>query len=240
MLHLCSGQMGYQAWSRTGLAGAAAIWEDSPAVGPWSPAPELRRRLRAQFWGLPEARVADPELAALAALDRAEAVALWFSEEPWDQLAQLWVVALLHGRESGRRPRLETVPMRLGGCEVPPAALLKAFEHRRLLTEGDQAQAARLWDRFQAEDWPWLWEWHRSSHGLPGLPRLAQALTRVLEDRPPYEPGRTERQVRDLMAGGIHDLPTMMRALAEREEPYGVAWYGDQVVARLLAGPAGP
>jgi hypothetical protein len=226
--------MGLQAWTAAGLPGEARAWRDSPAVGPWSPDPLLRVRLRARFWGLPEAtRDFEDEEAILQSLRQAGTAVLWFSEEPWDQLAQLRVVASL-GRQAPC-PSLELVPLRQGGSGVAPAFMAEAYALRQPMPEEDREEAVRLWDRFEAEDWPALWKWLHKGRGIAALPHLDRALARVLEDRPPHVPGRTERQVRDLLAGGVRDLSAMMEALAAREAPYGLAWYGDLVVGRLMA-----
>jgi hypothetical protein len=129
---------------------------------------------------------------------------------------------------------LEPVPLATAAAGSTPEALREAFAARRPLTEGARREAAGLWERFQAGDWPALRAWVNQGRELAGLPHLAPALARVLEDRPPHVPGRTERQVRDLMAAGVRDLPGLMRALAKLETPFGVAWYGDRVVARLM------
>jgi hypothetical protein len=226
--------MGHQAWMAAGLPGEALVWRDSPAVGPWSADPDRRSHLRAQFWDLPEGSIAfQEEERALQSLRRASSAVLWFSAEPWDQMAQLWVLARLTREEP--RLFLETAGLREGGSGVPPATMAKAFTVRLPLTPGDREVAVQLWDRFEAEDWPALWKWLHKSGELVSLPHLARALARVLEDRPPHVPGRTERQVRDLQAAGIHDLPGMMHALATLEAPYGLAWYGDLVVRKLMA-----
>ncbi len=234
MLHLCSGDMGRSAWAAAGLPGEALVWRDSPAVGPWSADPQRRVRLRAQFWELPDGVPAfQEEQATLASLARAGGAVLWFSAEPWDQLAQLWVVARLVREDPALF--LELAPLREGGCRVPAATLERAFTFRSVLAPGDREVAVRLWERFEAEDWPALWKWLHKSGELASLPHLSRALARVLEDRPPHVPGRTERQVRDLQASGVHDLSGMMRALAALEAPYGLAWYGDRVVRKLMA-----
>ena len=233
MLHLVSGDMGLKAWDRAGLPGQALVWRDSPAMGPWEPDPVRRAALRAPFWGLPESTVAfrDEEV-ALQAIGQAGAAVLWFSDEPWDQMAQLWVVARLTRMPS--LPALERALLREGGSGVPPAAMGAALAGRLPLTLEDREEAARLWDRFEAGDWPGLRQWLDQGRALDSLPWLGPALTRVLEDRPPHVPGRTERQVRDLMAAGVADLSGMMRALAALEAPYGMAWYGDLVVRNLM------
>lgn len=213
-------------------------WRDSPAVGPWSADPGVRARLRAQYWGLPAGTDAfREEEDTLQAVRRAGSAVLWFSAEPWDQMAQLWVLARLSRGEP--RPFLTLATLREGGCAVPAAALDQAFQLRQPLAPGDREQAAWLWDRFEAEDWPALWKWLHQGREIPSLPFLARALARVLEDRPPLVPGRTERQVRELKAAGVRDLPAMMRALGALEAPYGMAWYGDLVVRKLMEGKPG-
>lgn len=224
--------MGRLGWAAAGLPGEALVWRDSPAMGPWSPDPERRAGLRAQFWGLTGDSAAREEEAVLGTLLGAGSVILWFSAEPWDQLAQLWVVARLTREQPSMY--LELAQLREGGSEVPPAATEKAFAARTPLVPEDRELALRLWDRFEAEDWPALWKWLHKSGEMPSLPFLARALARVLEDRPPHVPGRTERQVRELQAAGVCDFSGMMKALAALEAPYGLAWYGDLVVKKLM------
>ena len=101
---------------------------------------------------------------------------------------------------------LELARLREGGDGVAPAALGQAFALRAGVAPEDRAVALRLWDRFEAEDWLGLWKWLHRGHGLGSMPDLARALARVLEDRPPHVPGRTERQVRDLQAAGVRTL----------------------------------
>lgn len=224
--------MGRLAWAAAELPGEALVWRDSPAMGPWSPDPERRAELRAQFWGLTGDSAVREEETVLGTLQGAGSAILWFSAEPWDQLAQLWVVArLIRERPS---MYLELAQLRDGGSQVPPAAMARAFAARSPLAPEDRELALRLWDRFEAEDWPALWKWLHKTGDVASLPFLPRALARVLEDRPPHVPGRTERQVRELEAAGIRDLSRMMRALAALEAPYGLAWYGDRVVRKLM------
>jgi hypothetical protein len=192
--------------------------------------------LRDRYWGLPEGCGAfrEEEEDSLQAMRRAGSAVLWFSSEPWDQMAQLWVLASLSREEP--RPFLSLASLREGGGDVPAATLEQAFRLRQPLAPEDREEAVQLWERFEAEDWPALWKWLHQGREIPSLPFLARALARVLEDRPPMVPGRTERQVRELMAAGVRDLSAMMRALAELETPYGLAWYGDLVVKKLMQG----
>ena len=225
--------MGRLAWSAADLPGTARVWRDSPAMGPWSPDPHRRARLRARYWDLPEGASAfQEEEDTLAAVHRAGSAVLWFSAEPWDQLAQLWIVA----RTAREDPAviLELANLREGGDQVPRATLEQAFAARATLAPEDREAAIGLWDRFEAEDWPALWKGLHRGGELATLPFLARALARVLEDRPPHVPGRTERQVRDLEAAGVRGISAMMAALAGLEAPYGVAWYGDRVVMKLM------
>jgi hypothetical protein len=224
--------MGRLAWAAADLPGEALLWRDSPAMGPWSSDPERRAGLRAQFWGSTGDSAVREEEAVLGTLLGAGSAVLWFSAEPWDQLAQLWVVARL----TRERPSmyLELAQLRAGGSQVPPAAMERAFAARTPLAPEDRELALRLWDRFEAEDWPALWKWLHKRGEVASLPFLPRAMARVLEDRPPHVPGRTERQVRELQAAGVRDLSGMMKALAALEAPYGLAWYGDLVVKKLM------
>lgn len=233
MIHLCSGDMGYQAWGQAGLPGTARIWRDSPAVGPWSPDQRRRAVLRARLWGVehPETAVREEE-ETMQLLEHDGNPVLWFSEEPWDQLALLWVVASL--ARAGSVPTPECVPLHQGGSGVPPEAMWAAFQDRRALPRSEQEEARRLWDRFEAEDWPGLQAWVESGKVLGAMPELRLALARVLEDRAPNRPGRTRRQVQTLMAAGIRDVSGMMKSLAAMETPYGLAWYGDLYVSKLM------
>jgi len=156
MLHLCSGDMGRKAWLAAGLPGEALIWRDSPAVGPWSPDPERRAGLRADYWGLPDRAAFREEEATLRAILGAGAAVLWFSAEPWDQLAQLWVAARLIRKDPA--VHLELARLREGGDGVAPAMLGQAFTLRAGLAPEDRAVVLRLWDRFEAEDWLALWK----------------------------------------------------------------------------------
>jgi hypothetical protein len=224
--------MGRSAWAAAALPGEAVAWQDSPAMGPWSPDPHLRIELRAKFWGVSDGSALREEEAVLRSLLAARGAVLWFSAEPWDQLAQLWVVARLTREDPS--VHLELAHLKEGGCRVPPATLEKAFTTRSLLAREDRELTLRLWDQFEAEDWPGLWKWLHKGGEVGSMPFLPRALARVLEDRPPHVPGRTERQVRDLQACGVRDLSGMMKALAALEAPYGLAWYGDLVVRKLM------
>jgi hypothetical protein len=225
--------MGYQGWCRAGLPGTARIWRDSPAVGPWSPDPVQRVALRARFWGVDDpAAMLREEAETLELLARDGNPVLWFSREPWDQLALLWMVASL--ARTGSDLALERAPLQEGGNSVAPEILEADFQRRHPINHAEQEQAARLWARFEAGDWPGLRGWLESGESLAALPDLRLALARILEDRPPDYPGRSERQVRDLMAAGVRDLGRMMEALAGLEQPYGIAWYGDLYVRKMM------
>lgn len=233
LIHLCSGDMGHRAWVSARLPGEALIWKDSPAVGPWSPDPVVRARLRVRFWGLPEGDGAvQEEGRIISALRQADTAILWFSEEPWDQVAQLWVVAQL--ARDRARPDIAGVLLKEGGSAVPPPVMRAAFDDRFSMTLQDIEEAIQLWDHFEHEDWTGLRNRLSQNRELPSFPFLGRALVRVLEDRTPNGPGRTERQVKDLMAAGIQDLSAMMDELARLESPYGLAWYGDAVVKNLM------
>lgn len=233
MIHLCSGDMGFLAMTKAGFGHGTLIWRDSPAVGPWHRDPARRVQLRARFWQIPESALTDGEGPVLAVLRKERQAALWFSQEPWDQMALLWIIATLAG-EAGC-PELLVVPLAEGGSEVSEASLKEAFGRRYEVPPRAVQEACRLWEGFQEGAWAALRNHLEQGDPCPALPWLAPALSRVLEDRPPFAPGRTERQIRELMAAGVKDLPGMMTRLAELEKPYGLAWYGDKLVGEVMA-----
>lgn len=208
MLHVVSGDAGLARLRHDGFQGRVAVQRDSPAVGPWDADPSRCTALRAAFW---EDRDAEP----VTRLDPrpGETLRLHFAAEPWDQLAQLAVLAALDGRP-------EPGPLLTEDGPIDPEDLTRALA---------------LFDRVATQDWRGLEA--SVPDLLPRLPHLLPAVARVIEDHPAQGEGRTERQIRSLQAQGVRSLPALMAALADLEMPWGLAWYGDRVVAKVAATP---
>jgi hypothetical protein len=222
LIHLHCGDAAAAVHRKSGLPGELRVWRDSPAVGPWTIEGTQLAPLRAAWWGVASSEVQDlPQLQDLA---RAAEPILWFGPDPWEQACLLWVLAEL---PDGTLPDL--VPLDHGIGHMPPAALPRCFAGRTLLGADTLSEARGLWSTFLAEGWGAL-----GGARVTELPWLAPALTRLAEDHPATGPGRTRRQIQGLVDQGLRDLPTLMRGLADLEDPRHGAWYGDLFVARMV------
>jgi hypothetical protein len=224
-LHVFGGDCAAEVAERAGLPGRVLAWRDSAAVGPCALDPAVHRRLRAEWWEVAEERIQLP-----GDLRHHGEIVLWFGPDPWEQIA---LVEVLGGAPGGEMSLVDP------GCAV---GLMAPGDLPPLLAERVEVGSLRrdmraLWPDFCRDDRPALASWAQRLAREPRLPHLGPALARVLEDR---EHGRTEGQVRALVAQGIHDLPDLMAALASLEHPSHGVWYGDAVVGRirdrLLAG----
>ncbi|HJU83105.1 MAG TPA: hypothetical protein VJ600_02750 [Holophagaceae bacterium] len=230
MLHIHSGEAAAEVHRRASSADRLLVWKDSPAVGPWNGDRAICRRLRSAWWGVPEAGIQGPE--ALEAHLGEEAWALWFGPDPWEQMALVQILALAAHAKS--RPVLYLVPLDRSVARMDPDDLAPALARRQVVGPEVLMAAASLWQRFLTRDWAGLVQ---HGQGIAALPYLSHALARLAEDHPPSGPGRTERQVRGLMAEGIRELGEIMSALRGMEEPRHGAWYGDAVVRKLMGAP---
>jgi hypothetical protein len=149
---------------------------------------------------------------------------LWFGPDPWEQACLLWVLAEL---PEGALP--DVVPLQHGAARMSPAALPHFFAERTLLEAGTVREARVLWKVFLTQGWGAL-----AGAGMALLPRLGPALARLAEDHPPSGPGRSRRQIQALVDQGLRDLPALMQALEQMEDPCHGAWFGDLFVARMV------
>ena len=191
-------------------------------MGPWTSGSGDLSALRATWWGLPVSEIRDlPHLEDLA---RATEPVLWFGPDPWEQACLLWVLGEL---PEGLLPDL--VQLHLGVARLPPAVLPRFFAERALLEADTLQEAQALWRLFLNEGWGAL-----GGARVAALPWLGPALARLAEDHPASGPGRTRRQIQDLVDQGLRDLPALLRALEQMEEAHHGAWYGDLYVARMV------
>jgi len=221
LVHLHCGDAALAVHRRSGLPGEALVWRDSPAVGPWVSNVRDLVTLRAIWWGVPPSEMQD--LPRLQDLAKATEAVLWFGPDPWEQACLLWVLAEL---PPGTLPDL--VPLDQGVGLLAPTTLPRRFTERKLLGEPTLAAARELWKTFLAQGWGAL-----GGAEVASLPHLGPALIRLAEDHPPTGPGRTARQVQELLDQGVRDLPGVMQGMAQREEPRHGAWYGDLYLARV-------
>lgn len=227
MLHIHAGEAAAQVHQVASKADRIFVWRDSPAVGPWSPDPDLCRQQRAVWWGVPVSEIQtfrdlEPHLIE-------EGWILWFGPDPWEQMALLHLLALV--ARAATRPPLFLVPLDRSAGRMDPDDLAPALSKRHELGPEVLVAATSLWRRFLARDWAGLVQ---HGQGIAALPYLGHALARVAEDHPPSGPGRSERQVRGLMAEGVREAGAIMSALRGMEEPSHGAWYGDAVVRKWM------
>ena len=195
---------------------------DSPAVGPWTLGSGDLALLRAAWWGLPVSELQD--LPRMRNLTRSDEPILWFGPDPWEQACLLWVLAEL---PEGLLPGL--VLLHHPAARLPPTALPHCFTGRTLLEADTLREARSLWRVFLAEGWGAL-----GDAQVAALPSLGPALARLAEDHPSAGPGRTRRQIQELVDQGVRDLPALMTALERMEDPRHGAWCGDLFVARMV------
>jgi hypothetical protein len=184
--------------------GEVLTWDDVLHEGPVPPQdPAALRETRARFLahaGFTDLAGARARLAArdrrLEAVDFSTKVVLWFEDDLYDQLQLVQVLdRLATGGDAMRRTR----PLGPVQLVVLPRGRRTFLRDRlaaaRSLGEAEHELARRAWAAFTAPDA------HRVEAlriaGTPGLPDLAPALERLLEEHPATTDGlaRTDRQI---------------------------------------------
>jgi hypothetical protein len=227
-------------------------WQDVLHAGPVpaEPRPQLLER-RATFlsecgWGGGPAILAalqdrDGQLRRAAA-DRTEVV-LWFEHDLYDQLQLLDVLALF--RELGAAPSAIVVdsfpgkPSFRGLGELTAEELETLWPARRTVSAEALETAAAVWNAFRAPEPDALVGW--AVRGTPGLPFLAPALERLLEELPAPVGGLSTTERTALLAiGDGATTPAAAFVAAQDLEPapfLGDAWFY-RSLAELGRGPA--
>ncbi|HEY1565062.1 MAG TPA: MerR family transcriptional regulator [Gaiellaceae bacterium] len=240
LLHVTNGESAGNTLRQTGLGGAVLCWQDSLHEGP-VPAgarPELLRA-RARFlsecgWGSSRALLSSLERrdrTFVEALHDGVPVVLWFEHDLYDQLQLIDALALAH--EAGASPELIVVdsfpgkPSFRGLGELTADELATLWPLRRAAPPDALAAAASAWEAFRAEEPTALAGLARAES--PGLPLLAPALRRLLEELPDARDGlsATERRALEAVAGGAR-TPVAAFVAAQRLEdaPFlGDAWF---------------
>jgi hypothetical protein len=246
-LHVTNGDSAAHTLEHTSLGGTRLPWRDVLHEGPLLPAPRpafLDARagfLAAAGWG------AQAELAAgfhardeelLSALLEDRPVALWFEHDLYDQLQLLDVLTLIDDagvpRETLELVQAGSFPGRPGfrGLgELSAAELETLWPQRVPVTAALLADAAAVWDDVRADDPRALAR--RAASAVGGLPFLAPALWRFLEELPATGDGlsRTERQLLRVLAEGPRSPEQAFVAAQELED---APFHGDTWVFRAL------
>jgi DNA-binding transcriptional MerR regulator len=256
-LHVTNGESAGNTLRQTSLGGAVLPWQDVLHEGP-VPAGTRHEllRTRAAFlsgcgWGSRRALLAslerrDHQLGQ--ALRDCQQVVLWFEHDLYDQLQLVDVLALASAAVGGR-----------GSAAFPELIVVGSFPGRpgfRGLGELTASQLETLWparveanpDTLAAAEAAWAALRHPEPSDLaataaradwPGLPFLAPALNRLLEELPAPQDGLsgTERRALQAVASGAA-TPVAAFVAAQDLEPapfLGDAWFY-RVLADLGAG----
>ncbi|MCW2987031.1 MAG: hypothetical protein JWR63_4601 [Conexibacter sp.] len=221
-------------------------WDDVLHEGP-VPAlePAALREVRARFLGRAGLIDAPEALARLTvrdgrldAVDFSTRLVLWFEDDLYDQLQLVQVLDRLAASAESRRSR-PLGPVQLVRLPRGPRIFLRdKLAAGASLGEAEHDLARRVWAAFtsthpdRVQD-AWL-------AGTPGLPDLAPALGRLLEEHPATTDGlgRTERQIVDALAAGpLAPAALFMAATAHEDRPFhgdATLWWRASSLAPLV------
>ena len=236
MLHITNGDSVGETLRQTGLPGDILIWRDLLHEGPTPAGLSLEQmsQIRAHFladWDLgpsPYEEVLalflrrDTTLAQFAAHKE---VILWFEHDLYDQL-QLIQLLDWFSHQDRAATTLSLICINsfphiahfTGLGELNPSQLRSLFETRHPLTQEELTLGSEAWKAFCSSDPSSLVAFLRKD--TSALPFLKAALLRHLEQFPALEGGlsRTERQILEVVAQGIHTPLEIFRATQEKEE----------------------
>ena len=163
---------------------------------------------------------------------------LWFEHDLYDQLQLLDVLALVHSagvpHETLELVQVGSFPGRPGfrGLGELSADELETLWPQRVPVPASLlADASAVWDDVRADDPRALAE--RAVSAIDGMPFLAAALARFVEELPAVRDGlsRTERQLLHVLAGGPQSSAQAYVASQELED---APFHGDTWVYRAL------
>jgi redox-sensitive transcriptional activator SoxR len=240
LLHVTNGESAGNTLRQTVLGGAVLPWQDVLHEGP---VPALPRQellgARARFladcgWGSPQglrSSLARRDRQFLEALRDDLQVVLWFEHDLYDQLQLLDLLALAHGEDAS--PALIVIgsfpgrPSFAGLGELTANELETLWSSRRSASRDELRAAADAWAAFQAPEPTGLAE--HATRNTAGLPFLAPALRRLLEELPAPVGGLsgTERRALQAVAAGAHTPPAAFVGAQRLEEaPFlGDVWF---------------
>jgi hypothetical protein len=241
-VHVTNGDSVGETLERSSLPGDVIVWRDVLHEGRVPPGdPATVRRARAAFlsdagYGGAEAILADLEAAddaLVAALDDGRETVLWFEHDLHDQLQLVQILARIadhRGRAATRMISIDRFPghARFAGLgELSIDELTSLWPQRSPIDAGVYDVATRTYDALRQSDPRRLLA--VTQEPLPGLPYLAAAIRRLLEERPWIGPGlaRSERQILQAVAAGARTPHEAFAATWQMEQaPYmGDSWF---------------
>jgi hypothetical protein len=249
MLHITNGDSVGETLQQTGLPGDILIWRDILHEGP-TPADlsleqmsQIRARFLADWAPSPYEEVLalflrrDTTLAQFAAHKE---VILWFEHDLYDQLQLIQLLDWFSHQDCAATTMslicinsFPHIAHFTGLGELNPSQLRSLFETRHPLTQGELTLGSEAWKAFCSPDPSSLEAFLRKD--TSALPFLKAALLRHLEQFPALEGGlsRTERQILEVVASGIHTPLEIFRATQEKEES---PFMGDDTFWSYLSG----
>jgi len=240
VLHVTNGESAGNTLRQTRLAGAVLPWSDALHEGPVPAGTRAELlRVRAGFlsecgWGNRRALLSalqrrDHQF--LEALDEGRQTVLWFEHDLYDQLQLLDALAL--AAEVDASPELIVIGSfpgrrRFTGLGELTADELETLWPSRCAPSPDAlAAATTIWTAFRAPEPAELAGF--ANRSVPGLPYLAPALERLLEELPSAANGlsTTEHLALEAVAAGA-DTPAAAFVASQRLEParfLGDTWF---------------
>jgi hypothetical protein len=216
--------------------GEVLTWDDVLHEGPVPAQPPAQlRETRARFLaaaGLTDLQTARTRLRArderLDAVDFSTKLVLWFEDDLYDQLQLVQVLDRLAGGGGAARRSRPLGPVQLVVLPRGPRRFLRdRLAAARSLREADHALARDVWAAVTAPDA------HRVQDdwlaGTPGLPDLAPALERLLEEHPATTDGlgRTDRQILRALADADGGPLAAAELFAAATAPEARPFHGD-------------
>lgn len=234
MLHITNGDSAGGTLQQTGLPGDILTWRDILHEGPTPTGLSLEQmtRIRAQFlaasaMGRYEEILADfmQRDTMLAQFAAHKEVILWFEHDLYDQLQLIQILDWFSRHDPGKTTvslicinAFPGIARFTGLGQLNADQLRSLYETRRRLTEVEFRLGSEAWNAYCSPDPRMLEALLRKD--TSALPFLKAALLRHLEQFPALQGGlsRTERQILEVVASGIHKPLEIFHATQEKEE----------------------
>lgn len=234
MLHITNGDSAGGTLRQTDLPGAILTWKDILHEGPTPAGLSLEQmsKIRAQFIADSAFGTYDDVMATfmrrdtlLAQFAAHKEVVLWFEHDLYDQLQLIQLLDWFSHQHLGATTislicinAFPGIANFVGLGQLNPVQLRSLYETRRPLTEIEFRLGSEAWQAYCSSD-PKKLEAFLQQDTTP-LPFLKAALLRHLEQFPSLQGGlsRTERQILEVVASGVHKPLEIFRAAQEKEE----------------------
>lgn len=234
MLHITNGDSAGGTLRQTDLPGEVLTWKDILHEGPTPAGLSLEQmsKIRAQFIANSTLGAYDDVLttfidrdALLAQFAAHKEVVLWFEHDLYDQLQLIQILDWFSHQDLGTTvisliciDSFPGIANFVGLGQLNAAQLRSLYETRRPLTEREFKLGSEAWQAYCSPDPKELEAFLRQD--TTPLPFLKAALLRHLEQFPALQNGlsRTERQILEVIAGGVHKPLEIFRAAQEKED----------------------